>query len=38
MNDKNVLDDFVCGPACEELYDDVYDYENDIDLDEWSNW
>ena len=38
MNEKNVLDDFVCDLTCEELYDDVYDYENDIDLDEWSNW
>lgn len=35
MNDQvNVLDDFLCDLTVEE----VYPYEDDIDLEDWSNW
>ena len=34
MDERKVLDDFLCDLTVEE----VYPYEEDIDLDEWSNW
>lgn len=48
MMDKDYLDDFVCGPTCEEYYDGIwFDDEEEysrgknrdgIDFNSWNNW